>query len=160
MPDFGFDCIPTDLFFDRPRLLELMSKGSRDAQSRAGAFIMTRMRSSIRSAKSSAKPGKPPHSHTGDLKNKIFFAFSDEAGRNSVVIGPLVYKKGEAPGLLEFGGDVKRNFLGFSTDQQRRSLKERSGTFHYRGNPFAKPALDAEIDAGTIPEAWSAVVKD
>jgi hypothetical protein len=160
MEDIFFKVVPKDLFFDRAHMRQLLGEGAAEALSKIGAFVMTRARTSIRSSKYSAKPGKPPRSHAGDLKNKIYFAFSgSETGQNSVVIGPLEYKKGEAPGLLEFGGDVNRERRVFRRVNGKNKIVVRNATLHYRGNPFMAPALKAEVEAGTIPPAWEGVVR-
>jgi hypothetical protein len=166
MAGFGFNIVPKELFFDSKRVIEALVKGTRDALSRAGAFVMTRARSSIRSSKNSAKPGRPPRSHTGDLKNKIYFAYDDTAGKNAVVIGPLRYRKGEAPNILEFGGDEHRMVRDIiaTRDANGRFAGNKfgprhPGVAHYPGNPFMGPSLKTEVDKGTIAKAWEGCVK-
>ena len=103
-------------FFDREAVLKKVDSATRQVLSRAGAFIRTRAKSSIRKRKKAAPPGQPPSSHTGVLKNLIFFAY--DSASKSVVIGPAKSNQRNAfaiesggsvlsiPGVLEFGGKV------------------------------------------------------
>jgi hypothetical protein len=136
-----------NLFFDTAKVIRSLDAASRKALSKAGAFIRTRAKSSIRKRKSVAPAGKPPSSHTGDLKRLIFFGYDTTA--KSVVIGPAKFRTGEAPNLLEFGGQIVRRGRGGKPTTQ-----------HYKGNAFMGPALNAEVAAGTIPEQWRNSVRE
>lgn len=139
-------------FLDRP-IRNAAEAGHIRLQSKFGAFVRRRMQSSLKySKKDTAAPGQPPKVHksgsftrqktnkkTGvvtaqaasPLRELIFFAL-DSATR-SVVIGPVQFGRGEAPGLLEFGG--------------RTSRTRKSGTKRelvYAPHPFVKPAGDTE----------------
>jgi len=127
------------LFFDSPRVQRAMDAATRQALSRAGAFIRQRARTSIRKRKGVSQPGRPPHSHTGHLKRLIFFAW--DAATESMVIGPVPFKQGEAPNLLEFGGSVVRA----TGKRQRRRMV-------YEKRPFMGPALEAELPQ--LPSRW------
>lgn len=129
------------VFFDTDKVIKAVDRGRRVSLSKIGAFMRTRAKGLIRRSKKSALRGQPPRSHVGTLKNLIYFGF--DSSKRSVAVGPLKFAKGEAPGLLEFGGDAKR--AGKSA--------------HYSGNPFMRPALNAELQAGTIPKAFSNTVK-
>jgi hypothetical protein len=129
------------VFFDSAKVIKALDAATRRNLSKVGAFLRTRERSLIRKRKASAPAGSPPSSHAGDLRRLIFFGY--DLATKTVVVGPAPFRKGEAPRLLEFGGTVTRR------DRRGRSVRQT-----YRGNPFAKPALDAENAAGTIPEAW------
>lgn len=76
----------------------------------------------------SSKPGEPPRSITGVLKNLLFFGY--EPSRQSVVIGPAISSRsgGEAPPLLEYGGTANR----------------RNRTVTYKKRPFMQPAFEKE----------------
>ena len=115
------------LFFDSPRVRRAMDTATRQALGRAGAFIRRRAKSSIRRRKGISQPGQPPHSHAGHLRRLIFF-------------GPVPFKQGEAPRLLEFGGTVTRR-----TRRRRRRMT-------YRKHPFMGPALAAELPQ--LPQRW------
>ena len=120
-----------NLFFDRKRVIDAVSRAERQGLSKAGAFVRRRARSSIRKRKKVSEPGSPPTSHTGLLKRNIFFAY--EPKRSGVVIGPVrLNKPGGAPRLLEVGGTVVRKVGG-----KRRTLR-------YRPRPYMGPALEQE----------------
>lgn len=79
--------VNVDLFFDGKKVMNAVDKAARNALSRFGAFVRQRARSLIRSRKRASLPGEPPSSHTGYLKNNIFFSY--EPASQSVVIGPV-----------------------------------------------------------------------
>lgn len=119
-------------FFDTEKVARQIDAATRRALSKFGAFVRQRAKTSIRKRKAVSQPGEPPSSHAGDLRNKILFAY--DADRKGVVIGPVKFRKGEAPRLLERGGAVTRT-----------NKKGETRTLRYRGNPFMKPAGDAEL---------------
>ena len=120
-------------FFDRQRIENARDRGIMQRFSRFGAFVRTRARSSIRSRKRISAPGEPPSSHSGQLKNGIFFAY--DSVEKAVVIGPVLYGRGQAPRLLERGGS--------GTVLDRRRGRQIPAT--YRARPFMRPAFEAEL---------------
>lgn len=132
------------MFFDRAAVQKLMDAKTAKALSRAGAFIRRRARSSIRTRKRISEPGNPPSSHVGDLKRLIWFAY--EPSTQSVVIGPMRFKQGEAPSLLEFGGKAVRRGIG-----GKKVLAT------YRPRPFMGPAMEKEL--ANLPSHWAKSVK-
>lgn len=133
-------------FFDRTAVTSAVSHATRKVLSRFGAFVRTAARSSIRRRKSVSKPGQPPTSWTGLLKKFLFFSF-DQAKR-SVVIGPVRLNKsrGEAPGLLEYGGS-----------SARRDRKGRRRATRYRARPYMGPAFEKERQK--LPQLWKDSVR-
>lgn len=128
-----------DYFFDRPIVIKSMLKTNRQALSRAGSFIRTTARRSIRKRKKVSKKGNPPSSHSGELRKLIFFSYDQT--RDSVVIGPLLFKSSGSPtvpNILEFGGMKK--YAG-----KRRK---------YDARPFMRPAFETELNKGNIPKQW------
>jgi hypothetical protein len=117
-------------FFDRPEVERAVKAGERRALSKFGAFVRRRARSSIRQRKKISEPGKPPSSHSGELRKLIFFAY--DASTGSVVIGPLPLNRFTGvPRLLEEGGvvvDMRPKF--------------------YRPHPYMVPAMMAERRSG------------
>lgn len=112
-------------FFDRDAVLKKVDSEERRLLSRAGAFVRTTARQSIRKRKRVSEPGKPPSSHTGFYKKSILFGY-DKRNR-SVVIGPsAAFGGAEVPSLLEFGG------IG----------KYRGKTARYKARPHMLPALE------------------
>lgn len=118
-------------FFDMKAVEDAIDKGTKKALSKFGAYVRTRARSSIRKRKKPSAPGQPPSSHAGDLKRLIFFAL--DLKTKSLVVGPVPFKRGEAPRLLEHGGEVTR---------QRKSGTRRQ---RYAPRPFMAPAANAEL---------------
>lgn len=122
-------------FFDRPKIERAIRRMNRRNLSKAGAFVRRRGRSSIKKKRGSARPGKPPHSHRGQLR-QIFFAYEPQA--ETVVVGPRdLNKPGDVPALLEHGGRDAGDF--------------------YAGNPFMAPALEAE--ASNFPKIWQSSLR-
>lgn len=133
-----------NLFFDKKAVSDLLDARSRKTLSRAGAFVRQRAKTSIRKRKAVSAPGSPPSSHAGHLKRLIWFAYDPHA--RAVVIGPVRFKEGEAPRLLEFGG--------------KGSVKRKSGktvSANYRARPFMGPALEKELPQ--LPSHWAKSVK-
>ena len=128
------------MFFDRARIIAAMDRKSVKALSRAGSFIWTRERTSMKRRQASASPGSPPNVHGGQLKALNYFGY--DPSTKSVVVGPAKFKSGRVPLLMEVGGSAQIN--------QRKRIK----TARYSPHPFMGPALNAEIAAGTIPDQW------
>lgn len=117
-------------FFDRAAVIARVEKATIRAMSKFGAFVRKRARSSIRRRRKISEPGQPPSAHSGEIK-LIYFVY--DPGTKSVVVGPLLFKRGEAPPLLEFGGE-----------RQKRLKSGEVKVLHYRPRPFMGPALEAE----------------
>lgn len=142
-------------FFDREKVIRALDKGQRIALSKAGAFIRTSARMSMRPGRRKdgrriySKPGEPPRVWQGNLKKFTFFAY-DEASK-SVVVGPEGFSNSEAPRVLEYGGAV----------QYRKKIpgtKETiAATATLEPRPFMQPAF--EKNKSQIPEHWRDVVK-
>jgi len=62
-------------------------RANRRQLSKAGAFIRTAGKHSIRKRKTASAPGSPPSSHTGLLRRFVFFGY--ERSRQPVVVGPM-----------------------------------------------------------------------
>lgn len=119
-------------FFDTQAVKNAVSAANRKALSKFGAFVRRRAQTSIRKSKKSAQPGEPPKSHEGSLRRLIFFSL--DLNRLSVIIGPVKFRKGDAPRLLEKGGTTTR-------PTKTKGMR----TLRYRGNPFMAPAAKAEL---------------
>jgi len=129
-------------FFDQPKVMNAVDKGTRRVFSRFGAFVRTEARHSIRKRKRASKPGQPPSSHTGLLRRFIFFGYERLA--RTVVIGPvkLNAKDGGVPQILEEGGTTQLSF-GSATKQRRIRVKPR---------PYMGPAFE-KVEP-RLPEMW------
>lgn len=167
-------------FFDRAAVIAALGKARANALSKIGAYLQRRARSSMRRRKKSSAPGTPPSAHSADpvatLKN-IWFGYDDQT--RSLVVGPVKINQvdflngqrgsGTVPQLQEFGGtrgvvEVQlRNGSWIRADQRSRrrlaGLPSRVRLARYPARPYMKPALDAEVAAGTLPAQWANSVK-
>jgi len=134
-----------DMFFDRHVVIAAVDNAKRKVLSKAGAFIRTAAKTSIRKRKGSAPPGAPPHSHEGTLRRLILFGY--DKPNDSVVVGPVGFKTSEAPSVLEYGGDtvVFRRLGG-------RGGKLTSQKVKIAPRPYMAPALEKERPK--LPLLW------
>ena len=141
--------VSLDMFFDRKKVIRAADSANRKSLSKAGAFIRTTARHSIRKRKGTSPPGSPPSSHSGLLKRFIFFGY--ERSRQTVVVGPmrLNQKVGDAPAALEHGGT---SVVVEGTRGRRRKRRVR-----IRARPFMGPALQKELPK--FPSLWANSVR-
>lgn len=137
-----------DLFFDRQVVLRAVGKAKREVLSKAGAFIRQTARTSIRRRKGTSRPGRPPYSHTGLLRRWILFGYDRRS--DSVVVGPVGFKRSKAPNVLEFGGVTNR-------PRWWRRKRKLSRKLRVRARPFMGPALEKERDK--LPAMWAGSVR-
>ena len=126
------------LFFDRGAVLSPMAKAKRRALSRFGAFVRRASRSSIRKVGKNgapAKPGQPPKSRTGLLKQHIYFLY--DAKNDSVIIGPAA-----------LSGTVSQSRLATETLEVGGSVTRDGQIYVYAKHPYMKPAYEK-----TLPKA-------
>ena len=131
-----------DMFFDRATVIRAVDGAKRAVLSKAGAFIRTAARTSIRKRRASAPAGKPPHSHEGSLRRLILFGYDKAA--DSVVVGPVGFKKSTAPSVLEYGGDT--------VVLSRRGGRLTSRKVKIAPRPYMAPALEKERPK--LPILW------
>jgi len=131
-----------DMFFDRATVIRAVDGAKRAVLSKAGAFIRTAARTSIRKRRASAPAGKPPHSHEGSLRRLILFGYDKPA--DSVVVGPVGFKKSVAPNVLEYGGET--------VVHSRRGGRLTSRKVKIAARPFMTPALERERPK--LPLLW------
>lgn len=131
-----------DVFFDRAAVTRSVDAAKRRVLSKAGAFIRTAARTSIRKRKGSAPPGKPPHSHEGSLRRLILFGY--DRTNDSVVVGPVGFKNSVAPRVLEHGGTT------VVLSRRRGRLQTRKVQIAAR--PYMAPALERERPK--LPLLW------
>jgi len=141
--------VSLDMFFDADRVRRSADTAARRVLSKAGAFVRTTAKHSIRPGKATSPPGSPPRSHSGLLRRFIFFGY--DRRRKTVVIGPmrLNQKVGVAPEALEHGGatEVVKGLRG-----RRRKRRVR-----IRARPFMGPAMRKELPR--FPSLWANSVK-
>lgn len=130
-------------FFDRSAVLNAVTRAERQILSKFGAYVRTAARTSIRRRIRPSLPGQPPSSHTGLLRNFIFFVY--DARRHSVLVGPvrLHQKAGEVPATLEYGG------TSAVFDRQLRRMRP----IVIKARPYMRPALAREQPK--LPALWA-----
>jgi len=146
MINFNIEAVKRN-FFDRDKVQKAADRATRKNHSKFGAFVRTRARTSIRKRKGTSMPGRPPYSHVGLVRDKIFFAWDESI--KGVVIGPVLLNKPNprALELLEHGGVgvIRNRFTG----------QIRSAT--WRARPFMLPAFREELKR--IPAIWRNSIK-
>lgn len=163
-----------DQFFDRQTVLRPHERAARRSLSRFGAFLRRRARSSLRRRKRVSAPGKPPSVHSRDahatLKNILFGLESDQM---TVLVGPVKTNQrgflggeslsGTVPQVMEFGGQAvlaeKRagtRWVRVGRRSPHPGQPTRRRRASYKPRPFMGPALQKEIDAGTLPREYAA----
>jgi len=130
------------MFFDRPKVKRAVDAARRRVLSKAGAFIRQTARTSIRKRTGTSKPGSPPYSHVGLLRRFILFGY--DRGSDSVVVGPVGFRRSTAPSVLEFGGQT--------TVTRRRRGKRTERRVRIAPRPYMNPALEKERPK--LPELW------
>jgi len=136
------------MFFDRPKVQRSVDRAKRRNLSKAGAFVRQRTRSSIRKRKRSSRPGEPPSSHTGLLRRFILFGYDRQ--RESVVVGPVGFRRSKAPRVLEFGGRT-------TVETRRPGRRRKKRTVRIAARPYMRPALEKE--RSNLPAVWRNSVK-
>jgi hypothetical protein len=146
---FRMKTVSLDMFFDTDRVKRAADSAARKNLSKAGAYVRTAAKSSIRQRKAISAPGRPPSSHTGLLRKLIFFGY--DSGRKTVVVGPmrLNQKTGAAPQALEHGGP--------STVVTGRRNRRRSRRIRVQARPYMGPALAKE--APKFEGLWASSIK-
>ncbi len=135
-------------FFDRKSVINAVDRATRGVLSKFGAFVRRRAKSSIRKRKRTSEPGAPPSSHTGLLKDFIYFGY--DPARRSVVIGPALLNStvdANALPALEYGGNAV-------VEDPRTSAKRNAAI---AARPFMTPAFEAEKPG--LPAMWKDSVR-
>jgi hypothetical protein len=157
-------------FFDRKSVMGAVDAATRKVLSKFGSFVRKRAKTSIRKKKGTSKPGSPPYSQLGYLRQFLFFSY--DRPRSSVVIGPARLNDTSDPGALprlEYGGTMQGNgrviFVSREVGRHKKGKfvsggKDRvvlEGTITYKPRPFMGPALQAELPK--LPAMWRDSVK-
>ena len=112
-------------FFDTKKVTRSVDRMRIRSLAQAGGFVRTTAKQSIRKRKKTSVPGKPPSSHSGELK-QIFFGYDKRS--DSTLVGPLKFKRGNAPEVLEHGGTTsiyRRNKATGKLEQTKVRIKAR-----------------------------------
>lgn len=143
-------------FFDREKVINAVDRATRRVLSKFGAFVWRRAKSSIRKRKKASKAGQPPSSHSGLLKDLIFFSFDPAA--TSVVIGPtLINRPTGAPEILEYGGEAEIRGSQFRTRQGKVVREKTTRKIKIQPRPYMGPAFEAEKPG--LPAMWANSVR-
>lgn len=164
MASIGFQ-LEKAIYFDRKIIMHALGKAKARELSKLGSYVRRTARWSIRQRKRASNPGEPPSSHTGVLRNFIFFGY--DARTQSVVIGPattnqifydmqLNPRTGIVPPVLEYGGEYKKYEafwpgrdggkwcrIHHRSPKRVAKLKKRYRTVKIKKRPFMGPALRA-----------------
>ncbi|MEN6385311.1 MAG: hypothetical protein ABFD79_08930 [Phycisphaerales bacterium] len=137
-------CKVKTLFFDSPAVVQAVDSATRKVLNRIGGMIRLTARRSIKKASTHnavSKPGKPPLSHTGLLRNYIYYSFDPQA--RSVIVGPVALRaKGKnVPHTLEYSG----------------TAKIRNKNIHIAARPYMTPALT--VNQPRMAALWQNSVK-
>ncbi len=146
------------MFFDRKGLNSAMDRAKLRFLARAGAYVMTVARRSIRTSEEPSRPGEPPHGHNKQLGRNIYFGLdkSDE----TCVVGPIRLQtqgartvRGTVPRVLEAGGQIWvqevyqfgrwRSVSGRRNGNRFNGLPTRLRKVTIEARPFMGPALAA-----------------
>lgn len=159
-----------DHHFGRDQLDKAIAKSRRSNLIRAGAFVRTAARRSIRPAPKppranpkqrrakgrrrnvSSRPGQPPRQHTAAGQNLKLILFAWEEARKSVVVGPVLFKSSAGVRItevLEHGGR--------SYTRPNPRAKSRKRATRVAARPFMRPALASE--APKFPNLFANSVK-
>lgn len=145
-------------FFSSELVIKELDPVKRKALSKAGAFVRTRARQSIKRRKGPSPAGQPPHAHHGAIK-LIYFAYDRQS--ESVVVGPIPFQgvapAGTVPNLLEKGAQFQRPaetiLIRNATGRTEKGRFVSGGTrkidlparqVKYEARPFMEPALEHE----------------
>lgn len=132
--------------FNARPVLSAKDKGTRRALIKAGAFVRSDAKRSMKKRKRPAEEGQPPREVKGQLKKFLFFVV-DKA--ESVTIGPIKLSNTKAPGTLEYGG-------ARTTMRMVRGRKQ-AVKADYKPHPYMNPALDK--NAAKVPELFKNAFK-
>ena len=134
--------------FDTKKIIRAAERAERRVGTKAGAFVRRGAKSSIRKSKKVSKPGRPPRSHSGQLKTLLLFGY--DAGSKTTVVGFKPTRSGGAiPQALEKGGTTKVTI--------RKRGRKVTRTVRIAKRPTLVPALEKE--RSKLPGRWANSIK-
>lgn len=134
-------------FFDSKAVIGATDAATRKVLAKQGALVRRQARSLIRRRKGPAPPGEPPHSHKGQLRKFLFFAYDRQA--KSVVVGPAALGRATAPALLEYGGTFR--------PPTKKNSKAKPKQIHIAQRPYMSVALEQTKDK--LPKTWKDAIR-
>lgn len=156
-----------NMFFDREAVMSMLEAKERKSLEKIGRFMRVRVRSGLRRRKRISEPGESPSirsRHAFETLRNVLYYY--EPSQSSVIIGPRLLngnkpKNSDAasvPQLLEQGG--RQDIPEWYSERWQRWLRgsgpkrsqvpRRTRRSQYEPRPFLRPALEAEIAAGTL----------
>lgn len=108
---------------------------ARDVRSAARRSIKSGGKNPVSTAYKSSKPGEPPRSHKGTLKNAIVY---EKLNDDAYIIGAPRLGSSTALKLLEFGGQARSNKVYYQDEYVERMGRKRSGRSK-KGGGVVKP---------------------
>lgn len=162
-------------FFDRARVQAALDKANVKNLSRAGAFVRTRARSSLRRRKKASAVGTPPSVHSNDnvaTLKAIYFVYDPIS--EGVIVGPVRLNQkhflgpqimsGTVPRIHEKGGTVGfrekkvgKRWMAAGKRHPRPGQPIRVRQATYPPRPTMGPALVAE--SPKFPGLWANSVR-
>ena len=118
--------VDPSLFFDTRTVTRAVDRAKRRVLIQQGAYLRKVAQHLIHRRRGASRPGNPPHSHSGLIRDQIFYGYDRAA--ESVVVGPRVFTRRDAPGVHEFGGTLP----------SRRGKR----AARYPARPYMGPALE------------------
>lgn len=88
--------------FNRRLVKQRTDSAGVDALYRAGAYLRTTARRKIKKSNKASRPGRPPHTREGQLRNAILFAVDE--GKKIAWVGPSARLISDIAKYHEFGG--------------------------------------------------------
>ena len=134
--------------FKEDKILDAKKRGTVRALKKAGAFVRSDARRSMKRRKSVSPPGKPPRVLKGQLKRFLFFVVDKDAPEN-VTIGPVKLNDSGAPRFMEYGGS--------QVQRRRRRGRTSNVKLDIEPRPFMNPALERQ--APGIPDLFKNAFK-
>ena len=165
-------------FFDRSSVISAVGKANARRLARAGFLVRRRASTGIlRRRRGTSRPGMPPnvHAKSGSFASLKTIFYHLDTTDEAVLVGPVKLNQREhsptglttVPERLEFGGVGlihEERFYGSSRwrrrDWRRRvnpNKEYRVRRARYAKRPFMGPALQAEVNAGTIIVLFASV---
>lgn len=148
------------LYLDKPLIKKTLDRSTLQFLQRAGAQIRDAARNPIQHGNKPAPPGRPPKSHTGRLKNNIFFAIQPHGNPPNCVIGPtklnsnnhrIRANRDPIAAIIERGGmveileeqypDGSWHAAGLRKSSARVTFPTRWKRYRVAPRPYMRPAL-------------------
>ena len=154
-------------FFDSELVMHASDRGCVASLKKGGAFLRRTARQLLRPAKGPSKPGRPPHSHTQLLEDRIYFAYEGASERE--VVGPAKTNQvffngdgqpvtGTVPGVLEHGGQIR--ILEVQIQHGRRKGQWKRADLRSKRRLAGMPTRLRTVTIAARPYMGAALIKE